>query len=107
MAVIAKAACPRCCKSVAVMRWEGKTPVPFHQDEDGKWCSGTRKSREELVVDFAYALMAERDALREYSDELLRHSENVVALMDKHVACQEVVTAISKQITDVVLAARA
>jgi len=98
--VIAKAACPRCGRAAAVKRWEGKVPVPFrHKNLDGEWCSGTAKTRNELVLELVHATTAERDALREYSDELIRHSQEVVRILNKHTAAQEISVEIMGQIT--------
>lgn len=88
--------CPRCGKGVAKLRNDA---LARHKNEDGLWCSGTAKTRNELVIDLVGAVTAERDALREYTDELLRHSEEVVRIINKHAAAQAVSVEIMHQIT--------
>lgn len=94
--------CPRCRRECAARGWDPiDAAVPVrHKDENREWCSGKPKTRNELVIDLVGAMTDERDALREYSDELVRHSEEVMRIIHKHTAAQEVGTELIRQITE-------
>lgn len=100
-----KAKCPHCGLSVSVRRWEGKVPVPFrHKVNPGasEWCPGTPKTIGELQVDLMGALRVERDVLKEYADEIIRHTGDAVRLMEKYGEASRTTTELVQQVTDAI-----